>query len=77
MVVFVDEAGDTGLKRGQGSTQFFIITVVLFDQDDEAAASDQRITQLRHERRLAPDFELHFNETPRYLKKLLRQRRER
>jgi hypothetical protein len=70
MVVFVDEAGDTGLKLDQGSTQFFIITVVRFDQDDEAAACDQRITLLRRELRLAPDFEFHFNETPRHLKKL-------
>ncbi len=70
MVVFVDEAGDTGLKLGQGSSQFFIITLIIFDQNDEAAACDQRITLLRRELRIRNDFEFHFNETPRRLKKI-------
>ncbi len=70
MIVFVDEAGDTGLKLNQGSSQFFIITLVIFDQNDEAAACDQRITLLRRELGLRKVFEFHFNETPRRLKKI-------
>ncbi len=69
MIVFVDEAGDTGFKLNQGSSEFFIITLVIFDQNDEAAACDQRITLLRRELGLAKEFEFHFNETPDFLKR--------
>jgi hypothetical protein len=70
MIAFIDEAGDTGFKLNQGSSEFFIITLVIFDQNDEAAACDQRITLLRRELGLAADFEFHFNETPDFLKRL-------
>ena len=30
MLVFVDEAGDTGLKLDKGSSRFFIITAVIY-----------------------------------------------
>lgn len=68
MIVFVDEAGDTGLKLKQGSSQFFIITLVIFDEDDEALACDQRIALLRRELGVGQEFEFHFNETPRRIK---------
>lgn len=70
MLVFVDEAGDTGLKLGQGASRFFIVTLVIFDQDEEALACDHRISSLRRELGLASDFEFHFNETPDRLKRL-------
>jgi len=69
MIVFVDEAGDTGFKLSEGSSQFFVITLVIFDQDDDAVACDQRIALLRRELGLAGNFEFHFNETPRRLKR--------
>ena len=31
MLVIVDKAGDTGLKIGQGSSRYFIIAMVLFE----------------------------------------------
>lgn len=68
MIVFVDEAGDTGLKLKQGSSQFFIITLVIFDEDDEALACDQRIALLRRELGVGQEFEFHFNETPHRIK---------
>jgi len=70
MLVFVDEAGDTGLKLGHGSSPFFIITLVVFEHDDEAVACDQGISQLRRKLGLSSDFEFHFKETSRRLKKL-------
>ncbi|MBD3338866.1 MAG: DUF3800 domain-containing protein [Candidatus Lokiarchaeota archaeon] len=47
MLVFVDESGDSGLKINKGSSKFFIVTLVLFEEDDEANAADQRIDLLR------------------------------
>jgi hypothetical protein len=43
LLVFVDESGDTGLKLEKGSNKFFTVTLVLFEDNDEALACDQRI----------------------------------
>lgn len=68
MLCFVDESGDTGLKIGKGSSKFFVVTIVLFRDDDDALSCDQRIGLLRKELGLSKDFEFHFNETPEKIK---------
>ena len=62
MLVFVDESGDPGLKLDQGSSKYFIVTIVLFEEDEEAEAAELRINLLRRELRLASNFEFHFSE---------------
>lgn len=62
MLVFVDESGDTGLKLDSGSSEFFTVTLVLFEDHDEAQACDDRITLLRRELNKADGFEFHFKE---------------
>lgn len=62
MLVFVDESGDTGLKVTEGSSQFFTVALVVFEEDDEALACDDRITLLRRELNKADGFEFHFRE---------------
>lgn len=61
MLVFVDEAGDPGLKVEQGSSPFFIVGMVIFEDNEEAQAADDRITLLRREMRLDSRFEFSFN----------------
>ena len=68
MLVFVDESGDTGLKLDKGSSRYFIIALVTFEDIDEANACDQRISLLRKEMRLHPNSEFKFS------KLLLKQR---
>jgi hypothetical protein len=68
MLCFVDESGDTGLKVGQGSSRYFTVALVLFSDEDEAVACDQRIGLLRRELGLPSEFEFHFVETPRRIK---------
>ena len=60
MLVFLDESGDTGRKTDTGSSQYFIISLVIFNDNDEALACDQRINLLRREINKAPDYEFHF-----------------
>src|ERR1051326_2533946 len=60
MLAFVDESGDTGLKLGEGSSELFVVTVVIFEDHEEAQAVDDRITLLRRELRLPAGFEFHF-----------------
>lgn len=49
MLVFIDESGDPGLKLDSGSTDYFIVTLVAFEDRDEATAADQRIQLLKGE----------------------------
>lgn len=60
MLVFIDESGDTGLNISQGSSPFFTVAVVLFENDEEALTCDQRIQSLKKELKYPPDFEFHF-----------------
>ena len=61
MLVFVDESGDSGLKLDYGSSRYFVVSLVAFEDHDEADAADQRIGLLRREMRLNPLFEFRFN----------------
>jgi len=61
MLVFVDEAGDSGMAGKPGSSDFFIVSAVLFEDRDEANACDQRIDLLREELGLSGK-EFHFCE---------------
>ena len=40
MLVLIDESGDSGLKTEQGSSRFFTIGLVVFEDHDEAQAVD-------------------------------------
>ena len=60
MLVFIDESGDTGLKIEEGASRLFVITLVIFEDHEEAMACDQRIQLLKKELGYPPDFEFHF-----------------
>jgi len=61
MLVFIDESGDTGRKIGKGSSAFFIVSMVIFLDNEEANNLDRRIYLLRKELRLAESYEFHFS----------------
>lgn len=69
MLVFVDESGDPGVKIQAGSSAFFVVTLVIFNDGQEAEAVDQRVDLLRRELRFHPRFEFRFNK----LKPMLRR----
>ena len=62
MLVFIDESGDTGLKFGSGSTDYFVVALVAFNDHLEANAADKKISELRAELNLAQDYEFHFSD---------------
>lgn len=62
MLVFVDESGDTGISARAGASDLFVVTLIVFEENDEAQAADDRITVLRRELRKSPTFEFHFQE---------------
>lgn len=61
MLIFIDESGDSGLKIHAGSSKYFVIALVGFEDHDEASAVDDRISLLRKEQRVPNNFEFHFN----------------
>ena len=60
MLVFVDESGDTGFKFDRGSSERFVVTLVIFSQVEDAHAAEERLAQLRHELSLQKAFEFHY-----------------
>ncbi|RMF99226.1 MAG: DUF3800 domain-containing protein [Acidobacteria bacterium] len=60
MLVFVDESGDPGLKLEQGSSRFFTVALVVFEDHDEAISCDQRIHLLKKELGWDASSEFHF-----------------
>jgi uncharacterized protein DUF3800 len=61
VLVFIDESGDSGMKGKPGSSRFFVVTAVLFEDNEEAEICDRRIDELRAELGLSENFEFHFN----------------
>jgi len=60
MLIFIDESGDPGLKVNKGSSEYFAVSLVVFEDADEAIACDQRIELLRREIGWKAGSEFHF-----------------
>jgi len=60
MLFFIDESGDPGLKIEKGSSRYFTVSLVVFEERDEALACDQRIDLLRKELGWELNSEFHF-----------------
>jgi hypothetical protein len=60
MLIFIDESGDPGLKLEEGSSKFFTVSLVVFEDHDEAVSCDQRIGLLRKELGWDEGSEFHF-----------------
>jgi Protein of unknown function (DUF3800) len=61
MLVFIDESGDSGMKGKTGSSRLFVVTAILFEDNEDASECDSRINDLRAELKLHGKFEFHFN----------------
>jgi len=60
MLVFVDESGDCGMKRKDGTSAFFVITAVTFEDNGDAEACDAKISELRTKCFQQKNSEFHF-----------------
>ncbi len=61
MLVFIDESGDPGMRLSGSSSRHFIVTLLAFEDNEEALAADQRIGLFKRELGLPAHFEFHFN----------------
>lgn len=60
MLVFIDDSGDPGFKLDKGSTKFFIISLVIFDDDLEAEKTAIAIKDLKRELKFHDKSEFKF-----------------
>jgi len=60
MLVFIDDSGDPGFKFNKGSTKFFIISLVIFDDELEAEKTAVAIKDLKRTLSFPDDMEFKF-----------------
>lgn len=63
MLVFIDDSGDPGFKLDKGSSHFFVISAVLFDDNLEAEKTAVAIKELKRELGFNEDIEFKFNKS--------------
>ena len=66
MLVFIDESGDPGFKVEKGSTPIFAAAMVLFDNAQNAQATEQVIRQAMQHLRARPEFK--FNKSSKQVR---------
>ena len=68
MLAFVDESGDAGRKILNGSSKFFVVAIVTFEENEDALNCDQRIELLRKELGLSQQYEFHFSKNSKKIR---------
>ena len=63
MLVFIDDSGDSGFKLGKGSTDFFVIAMVCFNDELEAEKVALAIKELKRELNFFENKEFRFFKT--------------
>lgn len=63
MLVFIDDSGDPGFKLDKGSTSFFVISLVIFDDELEAEKAAVAIKELRRSLKFPDDMEFKFHKS--------------
>lgn len=73
MLVFIDESGDSGMQSRIGSSAFFTVALVIFEDREEAEHCDQRIELLKKELNWEPDSEFHFTKNSDRVRRIFLQ----
>ncbi len=60
MLVFIDDSGDAGFKIEKGSSKFFVISLVIFDDELEAEKTAIAIKELRRRLNFPENVEFKF-----------------
>lgn len=63
MIIFIDDSGDAGFKFDRGSTEFFVISAVIFDDNLEAEKTAVAIKELKRELSYPDSVEFKFNKS--------------
>lgn len=63
MLVFIDDSGDPGFKLREGSSKFFVISCVVFDDELEALKTSVAIKELKRKLKFPDSVEFKFNKS--------------
>jgi len=68
MLVFIDDSGDPGFKFESGSSQYFVIACVIFDDNLDAEETALRIKRLRRFLKWHDAHEFKFNKSSKQIR---------
>ncbi len=68
MLVFIDDSGDAGFKLGKGSSNFFVISAIMFNDNLVAEKTAVRIKEIRREMNFSDHVEFKFNKSRRVVR---------
>lgn len=68
MLVFIDDSGDPGFRIDKGSSKYFVIALIIFDDELEAEKTSVAIKELRRKLKVSDKFEFKFNKADRKFK---------
>ncbi|KKP79668.1 MAG: hypothetical protein A2271_03155 [Candidatus Moranbacteria bacterium RIFOXYA12_FULL_35_19] len=68
-LVFIDDSGDAGFKLSKGSSEFFIISAIIFDDNLEVERTAVAIKELRRELFRRDDVEFKFHKSNKNVRK--------
>jgi len=61
MLIFIDDSGDPGFKTAKGSTQFFVVVLIVFKDNLVAEETALEIKKLRRDLKWSENHEFKFN----------------
>lgn len=64
MLILIDESGCPGFKLKKGSTQHFIVGMIIFDDFSQAEATSKAIAELRKSMKIHPEFKFSKTRAP-------------
>ena len=70
MLVFIDDSCDAGFKLNKGSTPFFVIACVIFDDELEALKSKVAIKKLKRKLKFPDSMEFKFYKSSDEVRKI-------
>lgn len=68
MIIFIDESGDAGFKISKGSSSYFVIVLVIFDDELIAEEVALQIKKLKRKLNLHNNYEFKFNKSSKKFK---------
>lgn len=68
MIIFIDESGDSGFKVQKGSSESFVISLVIFDDEQEAEKTAAKVKEFKRKIGKPLRFEIKFNKLKKDLK---------
>ena len=68
MLVFIDESGDVGFKIGKGSSNSFVMALIIFDSEEDAYDTALKIKNLHKRLNKTSKFEFKFNKCDKRLR---------